>query len=79
MNKLLSKRKAQSLTEYLLLICLLTVASIPIVSILANVLRDRIEVSAQRIGGKAAEPRAEGYLKNASQKVHRGLDNFWKQ
>ncbi|MGA0162704.1 MAG: hypothetical protein ACO3LE_00440 [Bdellovibrionota bacterium] len=73
------KRVGQTLTEYLLLLCLIVVASIPIVGILSNVLRDQLKVASERLGGETAESNSKNYLKPASGKVVRGLDDFWKQ
>lgn len=73
------KRVGQTLTEYLLLLCLIVVASIPIVGILSNVLRDQLKVTAERLGGQSAESRSDGYLKPAAGKVVRDLHDFWKK
>ncbi len=78
-NKKWSWRRGQTLTEYLLLLCLLVVGSIPIVGILSNVLRDQLKVAAERLGGKAADSRSNNYLQPASGKVVKDLHDFWKK
>lgn len=74
-----SKTRGQTLTEYLLLVCLLAVGSLPIITILSNVLRDRVEVAAKRIGGQTRQSEADSILKSSDKKVRRGMHDFWKQ
>lgn len=77
--KIKRSTKAQTITEYMLLLCLLGVGLIPIVSTVSKVLQDQLEVSAHRIAGNAKRPRSAEHLNSSEEKVDRGLDDFWKK
>lgn len=71
------KSSGQTLTEYLLLICLITVGSIPIIGILSNVLRDQMNSAAHRLADRTADSQSGEILRPAREKVRRNLADFW--
>lgn len=72
-------KKAQTTTEYLLIVCLLAVALIPVTTILSKVVQEQIKVSARRIAGDPAESSAKRIAEQAESKTGRDLKDFYHQ
>lgn len=73
------KLKAQTMTEYILLICLLAVGSIVVVGKLGNVIRAQLAASASKIAGVAPQERADQVMGDVNRHIRRGMDDFWKE
>ncbi|TVQ77255.1 MAG: hypothetical protein EA369_09435 [Bradymonadales bacterium] len=75
----ISSFRAQTMTEYLLLVCLLAVALIPVTTILSKVIQEQVNVSARRIAGMSAESDAKRVAEQAKGKTKRDLADFHHQ
>jgi len=73
------KNAAQTMTEYLILLCLLAAGSIVVVTKLGDGIRAQLAAAAQRIAGRTATSKASEKVENIDQKVDRELNDFWKQ
>jgi hypothetical protein len=71
--------RAQTMTEYLILVCLLAAGSIVVVTQLGDGIRAQLAAAAQRIAGTKATTRADQEVQNIQDKVDRDLKDFWKQ
>jgi Flp pilus assembly pilin Flp len=71
------KAKGQTMMEYIILVALLAVASIPIVRVLGNVFRSNLLESADALVD-GTQYRGEGAreVQGAANKVHRSMKNF---
>ena|GEM_PF-4653884 len=74
-------KRAQTMTEYLILVCLLAAGSVVIVSQFGNLIRGQISSAAYRIAGKSPPQgqKASEIVQNIDDKVRRGMDDFWKR
>lgn len=81
MKKIQRRRSqsAQTITEYILLVCLLAAGSIVVVTKLGNVIRAQLSAAAETISGTAASAKAKDQVKDINKHVSRGLDDFWKK
>lgn len=67
------------MVEYIILVSLLAVASIPIIKVLGDVFRTNLLESADAlVGGGNFNGRGAGIVSGASDKVHRSMRNFNK-
>lgn len=73
------QKRAQTITEYILIVCLLAAGSILVVKQLGDVVRAQMSAAAQRIAGQAATTRAEQEVQNIERHVKKSLDDFWKE
>jgi hypothetical protein len=63
--------------EYIILVALLAVASIPVAKILGDVFRDRVLKSADEIaGGGNYQPEADRFVQEGQNKVKRSMKDF---
>ena len=69
--------RGQTMMEYIILVALLAVASIPIAKILGDVFRDRVLRAADEIaGGENYHPEANSMVQEGKDKVRRSLKDF---
>ncbi len=73
-----ARRRGQTMMEYIVLVALLGVASIPILKTLSDVFRDRVNMAANEIGGESGDSKAAEILKDSEKKVYRSMKNFYK-
>jgi Flp pilus assembly pilin Flp len=71
--------RAQTMTEYLILVCLLAAGSIVVVTQLGDGIRAQLGAAAQRIAGQTATTKAKEQVEGIDEKVDRDLGDFWKQ
>ncbi|PIR23330.1 MAG: hypothetical protein COV44_03355 [Deltaproteobacteria bacterium CG11_big_fil_rev_8_21_14_0_20_45_16] len=72
-------RRAQSLTEYLILVCLIAAGSVALVTQFGNVIRAQMSSAAYELAGQAQEGgSAKDTVQGIEKKTKRGLDDFWK-
>jgi hypothetical protein len=75
-NRILSKR-GQTMMEYIILVALLAVASIPVAKILGDVFRDRVLRSADEIaGGGNYASEGDRMVQEGKGKVKRSMKDF---
>ncbi len=70
-------RKGQTMMEYIVLVALLGVASLPIIKILGDTFRDRVSMAAHEIGGEDGDSAAKTILKPAASKVKKSMRDFY--
>lgn len=71
--------KAQTMTEYLILVCLLAAGSVVVVKKFGDVVRAQISSAAYEIAGEAQSgDSAERVVKDIDKKTRRSMDDFWK-
>lgn len=76
--KMKKQIKGQTMIEYIILVALLAALSIPIVTMLGNVFRDRmINVADEMVDGNAhVENQGTQMVKDAQKKVRRRINDF---
>ncbi len=70
------KKSGQTMMEYVVLVALLAVASMPIVKILGDVFRDRVLASAKRIAGENYQSQGGAIASPGEGKVRRSMKDF---
>jgi type IV pilus assembly protein PilA len=71
--------QGQTMLEYIILVALLAVASIPVAKMLGDVFRDRVVKSADEIaGGGTYSSDADSIVKDGKSKVRRSMKDFYK-
>ncbi len=77
LRKKQSKHQGQTMMEYIVLVVLLAVASIPVTKILGDVFRDRVLESADKIAGdESYESQGENIVEEGNEKVKRSMKDF---
>lgn len=73
-----SKRKGQTMMEYIVLVALLAVASIPVVKVLGDTFRDRVLNAADAMVGGAGGVKNEGgqIVKTGNKNKRRDMTDF---
>lgn len=73
-------KKAQTMTEYIVIVCLLAVGSIFAVQQLSNVVRAQIGQAAHEIAGSNSYSgvKAEDQAKQIDRNIKKSMDDFWK-
>jgi len=72
-------KRAQSLTEYLILVCLIAAGSVALVTQFGNVIRAQMSSAAYELAGQAQQGgTAKNSVQGIEKKTKRGLDDFWK-
>ncbi|MDB5038351.1 MAG: hypothetical protein JWQ35_1879 [Bacteriovoracaceae bacterium] len=72
-----ARSRGQTMMEYIVLVALLAVASIPIAKILGDVFRDRVLKSADEIaGGGNYDSSADTMVQEGKDKVKRSMKDF---
>ena len=74
-----ARRRGQTMMEYIVLVALLGVASIPVLKILGDVFRDRVNMAANEIGGESGNSKSKEILEDSGSKVHRSMKDFYRQ
>ncbi len=77
-TSLQNRRRGQTMMEYIVLVALLGVASIPIVKILGSTFRDRVNMAAHAIAGESAPSEAKDVLKQKGN-TRRSMSDFYHQ
>lgn len=73
------RKKGQAMMEYIILIALLAVASIPVVTTLGNIFRDRVMSSAESMtGDEVYRSQATQMGRGAEKKVRRDMRSFYE-
>jgi len=70
------RRRAQSTTEYILIVVLVAVLSIGIITVFGNQIRDLFRVSTERLGGETDATLDSGITNSAAGEVNKGLSNL---
>ena len=73
------RSKGQTMMEYIILVALLGVASLPILKILGDTIRDRINMVANEIGGQSASSEAPSLLQNSKSKIRRSMKDYYHE
>lgn len=75
-------KRGQAMMEYIIVVALIAVASIPIMTIFGNIFRDRVMHAAdQMVNGEGAsqhENQAKEELEKGENRVRRGMNNFYR-
>ncbi len=74
-------QRGQTMMEYIILVAILAIASIPVAKVLGNVFRSKVMSAADAmVTGKEQNrtynKRAQQYIRNAEDKVERDMSNF---
>lgn len=78
-------RRAQTMMEYIIIVALIAVASIPVATILGNVFRDRVMHAADKIVNGDHAPkyrdRGDALIREGNQdsKVKKGMGDFYNE
>ena len=75
-----TKKQGQTMMEYIIIIALIAAASIPVVSILGNVFRDRVQNAADAMinneGGY--QSRGSEFVKQGQNRVKKNMGDFYR-
>jgi Flp pilus assembly pilin Flp len=71
--------RAQTMTEYLLLVCMIAIALIPVTTVLSKVIQEQVNVSARRIAGLNGESDIKKVAEQGKGKTKRDLSDFFHQ
>ena len=73
------RRRGQTMMEYVVLVALLGVASIPIIKTLGDVFRDRVNLAANEIAGESGSSKSTEILDGSDRRVRRSMKDFYKR
>ena len=71
--KQVNRRSGQGMTEYIIIVALVAIASIAVVTIFGNQIRELFSASTQNLQGTAADPQAKG---NPAGEVDKSIKDF---
>lgn len=79
MKKKFKNIKGQTMMEYIIIVALLAVASIPVAKILGDVFRDRVALAAREISGESGySSQSKGMIQDINSKIKRSMRDFYQ-